>query len=798
MPHHRLASLLAVAAVLALPAAAGAGAPVVPLLTGGEVHWAGTAHREFHQREPNDSGGYYNEDAHSDVSWDSRLLVPGNYADAPSFAIPDGIIFPTAYKTVVGSGASHSDSLDCSGSPDCGPVIPQDCTWTEAANGPGAAPLDDPPGQRYIVGSMGPAHDGRDYSCQGEYNLANPSLFEGCDDIAVYGADVCGTVLTLPPVPAEGDAATISEHFDHSSPDAQCGPADTACPQSGQSTLTVSCALCVTAIHYEQPDLPGRGWADVPPTGTFDGNRVRITATIHNATGKDITAPVRFRDLTTQRDLPVADGSQPPAAQIGFPANGDTQVVLEWNTEGFAWYAPHNADPHKIAVLTPYGGAREDLPVRPKPVLLVHGYNAHADTWDGYPDFFKGVREDWLAQAVAGMNTDPAEGNTLLGNAQILGRAIEKLRNDQDAEHVDLVGHSMGGLISRQYLHAVAPDDPDHRPVVAHLVMLGTPNEGSECAYVAAVTGAEGWPTRQLMPIYLIGTFNRTVTNTKGTKLSVLAGISKAGGFLSNVVCGLPEPNDLVVWRPSAFWTLTDTATQSGLAHIQMTHDATAFSTFVEPHLAVTPDGASRRRVRTAGAARTAAAKAPAPRGGDVAGLAVARHLKLAAHRSGRVAVKVAGGRALAVMVLAPEGVRARLLDQRHKAVASATSDGGFTSLGARAHGHGRWTVVLTNGGARAASASVAVRIDRDPFKVTPSLKRHGKRLALKVSIRGAGGRPRVKAVARPLKGRAKPIRLRRHGARYTAAVRPLRGGTLVIVTVRGRRGTRIAEAAAP
>src|SRR5262249_36342852 len=130
---------------------------------------------------------------------------------------------------------------------------------------------------------------------------------------------------------------------------------------------------------------------------------------------------------------------------------------LDWDTEGFAWYLPHKADPHKIAVLTPYGGARRDLAVRPKPVLLVHGWNAKPSTWDGYPDNFTGVRKDWLVKVVSGMNTNPWTGDSIDQNGRVLARTIEQLRNEQDAEHVDLVVHSMGGLISRWYLQFAAP-----------------------------------------------------------------------------------------------------------------------------------------------------------------------------------------------------------------------------------------------------------------------------------------------------------------------------------------------------
>jgi triacylglycerol esterase/lipase EstA (alpha/beta hydrolase family) len=80
------------------------------------------------------------------------------------------------------------------------------------------------------------------------------------------------------------------------------------------------------------------------------------------------------------------------------------------------------------------------------------------------------------------------------------------VRDQTGAWHVDLVARSMGGLISRQYIDSLMPaDPPDGRPVVSHLVMLGTPNEGSPCAQTAIA--AEGllatWPMEQLTTSYL-------------------------------------------------------------------------------------------------------------------------------------------------------------------------------------------------------------------------------------------------------------------------------------------------------
>ncbi len=66
-----------------------------------------------------------------------------------------------------------------------------------------------------------------------------------------------------------------------------------------------------------------------------------------------------------------------------------------------------------------------------------------------------------------------------------------------------IVAHSMGGLISRHYIHQFMPPNyQDGRPQIAHLVMLGTPNMGSPCAdvmnFAFEMTGKNVEAVRQL------------------------------------------------------------------------------------------------------------------------------------------------------------------------------------------------------------------------------------------------------------------------------------------------------------
>ena len=803
----RVISVLGAAALAALALAGSAQADdaVVPILTGGEVHWTGTASRSYNVSSTDPSGTQTQDSGHSNISWDTRMLLSGYYPDAPKFARPEGgVVFATSSTKDLGTSYTHHYELDCDYSNGCDPQPQtQDCSWTESNGGAAAGALDGNIDRDYEVVPFSQSIVAKNYTCQ-KYSSDDPSFWGDCAGRGFgYAANVCLIEVKFPAKPLEGDQASITRTYNHAT-NIRCSSntGDWPCKQTGHSTVTLSCALCVTGIQFEQPDLPGRSLVNVGSDGTFDGNRVRVTATIHNATDKAITAPVRFRDLTVDRDLTPAAGGEKPADEISFPAKSDTKVVLDWDTEGFAWYLPHKAEPHKIGVLTPYGGARRDLSVRPKPVLLVHGFNADASTWNGYPDFFTNVRKDWMARAVTGMNTNPWYGNTLAGNARVLGHSIEQLRDEYNAEHVDLVVHSMGGLISRQYLDADAPSDPDHRPVVAHLVMLGTPNEGSTCAYLAANLSALGPPTLQLTPAYLLY-FNRVVTNTRGTKLSVLAGIApRWEQAATTALCGLLEPNDLVVWKTSAFWTLTDTATQIGLVHTQMTHDADAFRDFVEPHLAVTPEGravgvARDSSIRVGGAAASAG---PSPTG-DIPGLALATKVQVSAGRSARVPLHLTGGSALNVMTLAPPGVRVQLTNAAGKVVSATTSSGEMSPLTASGKLHGTWTIVATNPSHSGVPVSLAARVTGDSFKVVPKLEAKGGKLLLSVTVSGAGRHARASGVEIGIgtsgdqSGRQK-VRFRQSHGGFSATLKPMPGGTIVTVTVQGSNGRRSAVAA--
>lgn len=117
------------------------------------------------------------------------------------------------------------------------------------------------------------------------------------------------------------------------------------------------------------------------------------------------------------------------------------------------------------------------------PVLLVHGYQCNR----GYWLWLRGrlARAGWQ---VATISLDPVF-NDIDGYVEPVSRRIEEVCAASGAAQVILVGHSMGGLVSRAYLRRHG------RARVAKLVTLGSPHHGSQLARLGL--GENG---RQMVP----------------------------------------------------------------------------------------------------------------------------------------------------------------------------------------------------------------------------------------------------------------------------------------------------------
>jgi pimeloyl-ACP methyl ester carboxylesterase len=362
-------------------------------------------------------------------------------------------------------------------------------------------------------------------------------------------------------------------------------------------------------VKFEEMKFPDwNDWKEiVEQTGTTDGNLVKIKVRVLNASGETKYADVKFKE-TYKGDK--WDGARPDGllengeASVRLDPGEEREVEIVWDSAGYAWYddgrprlvqrikAELEENGKKVDELT------KNLKVAPKPVVLVHGLWSNWKAWESWQNILTTTHSyDWKAFPVGEkpekgmMNTGGAflsaqKTNSIFENSQQLGKYIRYAQEDRNAWHIDIVAHSMGGLISRHYIHHFMPPVPDGRPQVAHLVMLGTPNMGSPCADVMNLAfeaaGKDVEAIRQLKPS-VVEEFNRVTTNRKGVKFSVLAGNPLP------VLCKTVVWNDGVVPVPSAIWKIKDNVL-SGSVHTDLTGTAD-FSKFVKPRLAIGPKG---------------------------------------------------------------------------------------------------------------------------------------------------------------------------------------------------------------
>lgn len=600
-------------------------------------------------------------------------------------------------------------------------------------------------------------------------------------------------------------------------------------------TAELSCALCVTDITFRQladPASTDGTLAQVPDSGTFDGNRVEIQATVHNATTRPFTTNVNFYDRTRHRPL-IEDAGTSLLQPITFPAGVDTTVTFEWDTTGEAW---ENGQPHsarEVEVLTPLGGAYRPITVLPKPVVLVHGYFSGPGTWEHMKSMLQAINPDWQGYAVGDnpawsgrMDTNPLTGNTLDTNAFIMGKYVESLRRSTGAQQVDLMGHSMGGLVSRDYIDRLmpqVPQPPDHKPVAAHLVMLGTPNMGSPCAVLGStlagfVSPGVAAPTVQLRPDYLVNVFDRSVTHTHGVLFSVMA------GYGYGLVCNPFAEGDIIVPVTSAWWTLADREKTVDM-HTDLHNDPQIVNTFIKRRLAVDSLGRAPAAPGTAGAGAstrpsevqahtsTAGAK-PSIRTSSskdlkapVQQLIMARGLTLKDSSSVTTGFTVpAGAGTLQVPIIADRGVTAVLRQPSGKIQATQKSGSKaaaepFRGFQVAKPAKGRWKLTLTRTSGAASRSGFGAGVQATFTKVTTTATRttSGKLVIKAALVRGTTRTTGATVVARVSGTTGKPFTIalhddgkngdqRAHDGYYTAVTAALPADASFLAVTRAQK----------
>ncbi|MER7487252.1 alpha/beta fold hydrolase [Streptomyces sp. NPDC126497] len=117
-----------------------------------------------------------------------------------------------------------------------------------------------------------------------------------------------------------------------------------------------------------------------------------------------------------------------------------------------------------------------ELPARAKPpVVLLHGF---IDNRSVFVLLRRSLAQHGRQQ-IESLNYSPLTCDIRIA-AELLGRHIEQVCERTGSDRVDVVGHSLGGLIARYYVQRLSGDTR-----VRTLVTLGTPHAGTRVAPLA-------------------------------------------------------------------------------------------------------------------------------------------------------------------------------------------------------------------------------------------------------------------------------------------------------------------------
>jgi len=368
--------------------------------------------------------------------------------------------------------------------------------------------------------------------------------------------------------------------------------------------------LRIVEISFEDMKFPNwNQWRPISEQqSTIDGNWVKIKATVLNASAERKSAELVFKE-TYRGDK--WDGARPDKAlkdtvlSVNVEPNDTAEVEMLWDSSGYAWF--DDGRPRLVQRIKAELKERnrvvhemtQNLKVAPKPLVLVHGLWSNWTVFESWQNILTTSHSyDWKAFPVGEVTSkgiintgrtvmSPEQTNTMADNAATLGRYITYAQEDRNAWHVDVVAHSVGGLIGRYYINALMPAPyQDGRPQVSHLLMLATPNMGTPCADVMdlafRLTGTTPYVIQEIRTDDM-AQFNRRFPQSRGVKLASLAGDALP------TMCKTIVPNDGFVPVPSAHWTIADHVTQTRL-HTDMIGTET-FSSFIRPRLGIGPSG---------------------------------------------------------------------------------------------------------------------------------------------------------------------------------------------------------------
>lgn len=290
-------------------------------------------------------------------------------------------------------------------------------------------------------------------------------------------------------------------------------------------------------------------------------------------------------------------GFPDPVATCPLASGSDACTSAVFPSLGWFWTVDGIPQPQReihVKVNRQDVSGAKTINIRPRPVVMVHGFISNWETWKPYlgaDGYLASVGLQGFAvgdgQAPGVLNTgdpsNPAEKtNSIAQNAEILGQYIAAVQKQTGAEKVDLLVHSMGGMISRYYLDRVMKTDN-----VAQIIFLGTPMSGSACVYPVASLGFLMPASIEILPDYMMNIFNQQIIHRHGVPFHMVAGTLLVDPLTSPCAAA---PSDTVVALNSATSITLDDVQELPMYHGSLTAEKTVFETDVR-HLLQSPPG---------------------------------------------------------------------------------------------------------------------------------------------------------------------------------------------------------------
>jgi len=180
----------------------------------------------------------------------------------------------------------------------------------------------------------------------------------------------------------------------------------------------------------------------------------------------------------------------------------------------------------------------DTLTVKKAPVVLVHGFQKDSPGFEQIEQIWGVMKEELESEFVTHVSHYANDMSTTLSIRQYalnLRNEIEKWRTSDQVNRVDIVAHSMGGLVSRYYIEVGG--GCKH---VRKLIMLETPNQGANDWLVPLVlAGYDPWIEALLASLEVID-LPEPLRNA-----IILANLSRALGEYIGTVLGIRDWNSV-------------------------------------------------------------------------------------------------------------------------------------------------------------------------------------------------------------------------------------------------------------